>query len=94
MSMYVDETLQCRDCGAEFVFTAGEQEFYAQRGFQNKPTRCKDCRSARKAQSGDGQREMHETVCAGCGGPARVPFIPRTDRPVYCSACFSANSGR
>ncbi len=94
MSMYVDETLACRDCGAEFIFSAGEQEFYAQRGFQNKPTRCKACRNARKGQSGDGAREMHETVCANCGGPARVPFVPRTDRPVLCSACFSQQSGR
>ena len=35
-----------------------------------------------------GPREMHETVCASCGGTARVPFIPRGDRPVYCSNCF------
>jgi DNA replicative helicase MCM subunit Mcm2 (Cdc46/Mcm family) len=46
---YSDKTLVCKDCGAEFVFTAGEQEFYAEKGFQNEPTRCKACRSARKA---------------------------------------------
>ena len=38
--MYEDKTLVCKDCGAEFVFTAGEQEFYAEKGFQNEPTRC------------------------------------------------------
>lgn len=48
---YEDKTLTCKDCGAQFVFTAGEQEFYAEKGFQNEPTRCKSCRSARKAQS-------------------------------------------
>ena len=47
--MYQDKTLVCRDCGAEFVFTAGEQEFYAEKGFQNEPTRCKACRAARNA---------------------------------------------
>lgn len=46
--MYEDKTLVCKDCGAEFVFTAGEQEFYASRGFQNEPQRCKPCRDAKK----------------------------------------------
>ena len=47
--MYEDKTLVCKDCGNEFVFTAGEQEFYAEKGFVNEPQRCKACRSARKA---------------------------------------------
>ena len=42
--MYEDKTLVCKECGKEFVFTAGEQEFYAERGFQNEPQRCKSCR--------------------------------------------------
>lgn len=50
--MYEDKTLICRDCGAEFVFTAGEQAFYAEKGFQNEPSRCKACRDARKANGG------------------------------------------
>ena len=41
---YVDETLVCKDCGNEFVFTAGEQKFYAEKGFLNKPKACKACR--------------------------------------------------
>ena len=45
--MYEDKTLVCKECGQEFVFTAGEQEFYAERGFQNEPQRCKACRDAR-----------------------------------------------
>jgi hypothetical protein len=48
--MYKDETLTCKDCGQEFTFTAGEQEFYAEKGFQNKPQRCKTCRDAKKAE--------------------------------------------
>ena len=47
--MYEDKTLVCKECGKEFVFTAGEQEFYAERGFQNEPQRCKACRDTRKA---------------------------------------------
>ena len=40
----------CEDCGKEFVFTAGEQEFYAEKGFTNEPKRCKECRDKRKAE--------------------------------------------
>ena len=43
-----DETIVCKDCGNEFVFTVGEQEFYAEKGFTNKPVRCAECRKARK----------------------------------------------
>lgn len=86
--MYEDKTLVCKDCGEEFVFTSGEQEFYASRGFENEPQRCKTCRDARKA-AGRGAREMHTGVCAECGQEARVPFTPREDRPVYCSDCFA-----
>ena len=46
--MYEDKTLVCKDCGNEFVFTAGEQEFYAEKGYENEPLRCKDCSIARK----------------------------------------------
>ena len=46
-----DKTLTCRDCGAEFVFTVGEQEFYKVKGFENEPTRCPACRKAKKAQN-------------------------------------------
>ena len=51
--MYEDKTLVCKDCGAEFVFTAGEQEFYAEKGFVNEPKRCKSCRDAKKNASGN-----------------------------------------
>ena len=57
--MYEDKTLICKECGAEFVFTAGEQEFYAEKGFTNEPQRCKACRDARKgAREGGSGREM------------------------------------
>ncbi len=87
--MYQDKTLKCKDCGAEFVFTASEQEFYAEKGFQNEPQRCKPCRDARKSQN-RAQKEYFTTVCANCGKEAKVPFQPSNDRPVYCSECFAA----
>ena len=87
--MYQDKTLVCKDCGAEFVFTAGEQEFYAEKDFQNEPQRCKNCRNARKNASKP-QREMHTAICANCGKEAKIPFEPTSDRPVYCSDCYAA----
>jgi hypothetical protein len=49
---FADKTLTCRDCGVDFVFTSGEQEFYAQKGFTNEPTRCPSCRQQRKTSGG------------------------------------------
>ena len=86
--MYEDKTLVCKECGKEFTFTAGEQEFYAERGFQNEPQRCKACRDARK-NNARGPREFFTATCARCGGEAKVPFEPKSDRPVYCSECFA-----
>ena len=86
--MYEDKILVCKECGNEFTFTAGEQEFYAERGFQNEPQRCKACRDARK-NAARGPREYFTAVCAACGGEAKVPFEPKSDRPVYCSDCFA-----
>ncbi len=45
-----DKTLVCKDCGSEFIFTVGEQQFYAEKGFTNEPQRCPSCRKARKQQ--------------------------------------------
>lgn len=47
---YTDKTLSCVDCGAEFVFSAEDQEYHAQRGFTNEPRRCRSCRALRRAQ--------------------------------------------
>ena len=87
--MYQDKTLVCKECGAEFTFSAGEQEFYTERGFQNEPQRCKACRDARKNATRP-QKELFSTVCAKCGKEAKVPFQPSNDRPVYCSECYAA----
>ena len=90
-----DQTLVCRDCNQEFVFTVGEQEFYASHRLTNTPGRCPACRAARKGQSGGrgGSREprqMYTATCSNCGNEAQVPFQPRGDKPVYCSDCYQA----
>lgn len=102
--MAEDKTLTCRDCGTDFVFTASEQDFFAEKGFTNEPGRCPSCRAARKQSNGFGRggnrggnrgpREMHPAVCASCGVETQVPFRPSGDRPVYCSDCFSQNNPR
>ena len=90
--MFEDKTLVCRECGAEFVFTASEQQFYADKGFQNEPGRCPSCRAARRQANGQnrGDRPMYDVICDNCGRPTQVPFQPRGDRPVYCRECFDA----
>lgn len=92
--MYNDKTLTCKDCGCEFVFTASEQEFYAEKGFTNEPGRCPECRAARKAQNrGYGRpREMFPAVCSACGKETTVPFQPTGDKPVYCRECYQPKS--
>ncbi|MDU7215290.1 zinc-ribbon domain-containing protein [Clostridium sp.] len=51
-----DKKIICKDCGREFVFTVGEQEFFKEKGFENDPVRCPDCRRARKAQKMNSRR--------------------------------------
>jgi CxxC-x17-CxxC domain-containing protein len=92
---YRDRILTCRDCSNDFTFTVGEQEFYANKGLTNTPSRCPSCRALRRGgQSNSGSRvprgEQYDAICATCGRPTTVPFIPREDRPVYCSDCFQA----
>ena len=99
-----DKALTCVDCRQEFVFTASEQQFYADRQF-SEPRRCASCRAIRKSErsgtgSGDsyggytdrgdrGAREMFSATCSSCGREAQVPFRPTGSKPVYCSECFS-----
>jgi CxxC-x17-CxxC domain-containing protein len=68
--MFQDRTLTCRDCGQQFTFTAGEQEFYQSRGLTNEPGRCSECRRARKQQRGGG---------GGGGGGGSFSYSTSTD---------------
>ena len=65
--MYNDKTLTCADCGQQFVFTASEQDFYAQRGF-SEPRRCASCRASRKAARGNGGGGYGASSGGGGGG--------------------------
>lgn len=83
--MYQDEKLICEDCGAEFVFTAGEQEFYAEKGLVNKPKRCPECRKKRRQNN---RKRMYDAVCSKCGAHTQVPFKPILGKEVYCKDCY------
>jgi CxxC-x17-CxxC domain-containing protein len=87
---YRDRSLKCVECGTDFVFTSGEQSFYADRGFKNEPKRCKNCKGKR-GSSGNGpgsSRSETTTKCSQCGKETTVPFKPTQGRPVYCRECF------
>jgi CxxC-x17-CxxC domain-containing protein len=88
---FIDKELKCVDCGAAFLFTAGEQPFYHTKEFQHLPTHCKQC----KVKSAIAlRRPVHpvraETriTCAQCGAETTVPFKPSQGRPVLCRSCF------
>jgi CxxC-x17-CxxC domain-containing protein len=91
---FTDKQLQCVDCGKDFIFSAEEQEFFAEKGYTNEPKRCVACRQARRSARGEGgdnrsSVKKYPAICAECGQPTEVPFEPRQGRPVYCSNCFS-----
>lgn len=86
---YEDKTLTCADCGAEFTFSADDQEYYASKGY-SEPKRCPNCRAAKKSQRNQGRlpRQQFTVTCSACGCETTVPFEPKGDRPVYCSECY------
>src|SRR5260370_30007933 len=104
--MPADTTLTCRDCGQHFTFTSGEQDFYASRGY-SEPSRCPDCRAARKAERDSGgygsyggggggrpgPRGMFTATCSSCGPEAHVAFHPSGGKPGYCFPGFPQRGG-
>ena len=108
MAEFQDRVLKCADCPADFVFSAGEQQFYRDRNFTNEPRRCKESKA--KRQSGDGNRGASRsesrggsygtsqgrvetaTVCSQCGRETTVPFRPTQGRPVLCRECFQTKN--
>ena len=90
-----DKMLRCVDCGADFVFTTGEQLFFREKQFRNEPKRCKSCKAKRVATlatAGGGRqgssRTVTQAVCSQCGKDTTVPFRPTQGRPVLCRDCF------
>ena len=84
---FTDRVLTCVDCGAEFVFTAGEQVFFHDKQFKNDPKHCKQCK-AKRVRGSQRVRPETRTTCSACGAETTVPFKPTQGRPVLCRSCF------
>ncbi len=93
MPEFIDKTLTCIDCGTDFIFSAGEQLFFADKNFRNEPKRCKPCKQRRSASQGprsSGASRVETTaICSQCGKSTTVPFRPTQGRPVFCRECFA-----
>jgi CxxC-x17-CxxC domain-containing protein len=96
-SEFQDRSINCIDCGRDFIWTAGEQAFFRDKNLQNPPKRCKDCKQAKNerlaaiaASQASGVRQRIEVTvsCARCGEVTTVPFYPSQGRPVFCRSCF------
>jgi CxxC-x17-CxxC domain-containing protein len=90
MPEFQDRVLKCVDCGTDFVFTSGEQQFYHEKDFKNEPKRCKGCKAKRQSSPERGGQGRVETaaVCSHCGRETTIPFKPTQGRPVFCRDCF------
>jgi CxxC-x17-CxxC domain-containing protein len=89
MEQFQDRALKCIDCGGEFIFSAGEQQFFHDKNFKNEPKRCKACKTKKQGSnsSAHARTETH-TACSQCGRETTVPFRPTQGRPVFCRECF------
>ncbi len=92
-----NKNIVCVDCGGDFIWTIGEQIFFRDKGLENPPKRCRDCKQAKNdrlaavnnaQKSGIKQKVEVAVHCARCGAYTTVPFYPSQGRPVYCRSCF------
>lgn len=99
---FKDGNIQCVDCGQDFIWTAGEQLFFHDKGLKNPPKRCKPCKQAKNEriasimaaqESGAKQRVEVIVQCAKCSIQTTVPFYPSQGRPVLCRACYLGTKG-
>jgi CxxC-x17-CxxC domain-containing protein len=86
--LFADRDVLCAGCGLMFVFSAGEQQFFQEKGFTNEPNHCKQCKAKRQGVEGQRRIETH-VICSGCGSNTTVPFKPTQGRPVMCRTCFA-----
>ncbi|MBR5224069.1 MAG: zinc-ribbon domain containing protein [Clostridia bacterium] len=84
----------CVVCGEEFELNDIEISIYEMKGFEKAPRRCHACRGSEKAKAAAVKpaKEMFSVICDGCGIQTQIPFKPKGDKPVYCSACFAQNT--
>ncbi len=87
--VYSNKWLICEDCGAEFMWDAGEQAWFHNKNLHNPPKHCKRCRDKRRNQRLHQPREYSQVNCDSCGTPTLVPFVPKGIKPVYCRDCMT-----
>ena len=94
---FIDRKIFCIDCRIEFIWTIGEQTFFRDKGLQNPPKRCRNCKEAKNKriaavaaarETGIRQRIEVAINCAKCKSYTTVPFFPSQGRPVLCRSCF------
>ncbi len=81
---YTDQVINCSDCGIDFVFSASEQEFFAEKGFASAPKRCASCRAQRRASGANGAGGSGSYGNGGDGGFSRGP---REMHDATCARC-------
>jgi CxxC-x17-CxxC domain-containing protein len=93
-----DVEKQCMDCQETFIWSAGEQSFFAAHQLSNPPKRCKPCKRAKSQRiaaieesklTGTPAKIVVEVTCHRCGNLTTVPFYPSQGRPVYCRDCYA-----
>lgn len=85
-----DVILTCKDCAGSFVFSAGEQQFFAERGLTNEPKRCQDCRLIARARRNGQTDHVTKSTCEDCGVAILVNFVPTGTKPIYCQTCIAS----
>jgi CxxC-x17-CxxC domain-containing protein len=85
---YQDKRLRCLECGTEFLWSAGEQGFFAGRNFRHEPRRCRPCKAGRKRLGPGATAVESRATCSACGRATTVPFQPSQGRPVFCRTCY------
>ncbi len=94
---FEDAEIKCIDCSENFIWTAGEQLFFSDKGLQNPPKRCKSCKIAKNERlsaintaQNSGLKQRIEVIvnCGKCDSQTTVPFYPSQGRPVFCRSCF------
>lgn len=85
---FQDKTLKCKECGKEFIWTSGEQRFFFDKGFKNKPARCKDCRAVNRQKV---DAEYFKITCSSCSQVGDALFKPKDPgAEIFCRQCFEA----
>jgi len=83
---YEDKEIICRECGSAFVWTVGEQEFFAEKGLTNIPSRCPICRKKRDVRHDF--KNLYDVICSKCGKKSKTPFAPPENGEALCHECF------